>query len=819
MRVAASMDCFTYSASSPSIWSERTSAGLSSLAAPHLRRRCCGPKVSAPFSTRNNGWLTPGGQAAKLPGCIRAVKGTEKPSLDVNSWTKAPSNVPLIEKDNKESVGEELSKTYAAWAKAVEEVANDLLVDVNSGLSSMAVEEKRSRFGWNELAKPESKPFWKLVAEQFDDTLVQILLAAAGVSFILALTDVEEGQTAGIESFTEPIIILSIIVLNAIIGVWQESKAENTVQALKQMQSESARVLRNGNEVAELPARELVPGDIVELRAGDKVSADMRVAFLKSGTIRLQQASLTGESQPVLKQSEGAFEEDIELQGKENMVFSGTTVTNGMCVCIVTNTGMDTELGKIQAQIQDASLANYDSPLTRKLEEFADSLTKFVGAICVLVWLVNYKYFLTWDVSSSFPSNIDFNLEQATYYFKVAVALAVAAIPEGLPAVITTCLALGTRRMAEENAIVRKLPSVETLGCTTVICSDKTGTLTTNEMSVVQIASMQECGKMQCLTVTGTSYNPLDGEVVGLQGDLDSNIDALAQVCSVCNDAGIQFKDTRYIASGMPTEAALLVLVEKLGLQRMKAKTSCVGGQDKSGGKGLARKASGEEQSNPSTSGDAGGDHNEDFGNEYGPPLPTQEELREMEHRRLWKATTTSPPKPDSKKQYLEKELAEEVEARLARILGAQDKSKKHDKKRKKSTDFLGYLGSQSTFDKAKKHRKHAEVPSSSSSSSSSSSDSSSDSSEEERKGKKRSKKQRHGKGKKKTRKSKSRRVDNSSAEYTSTDSSDSEDGHFYANKKNFYKANQYDFLEDRSKKVREFKEGGQSIKIDTFSG
>ncbi|MCO5579735.1 hypothetical protein L7F22_033595 [Adiantum nelumboides] len=587
MRVAASMDCFTYSASSPSIRSERTSAGLSSLAAPHLRRRYCGPKVSALSSTRNNGWLTPGGQAAKLPGCIRAVKGTEKPSLDVNSWTKAPSNVPLIEKDNKESVGQELSKTYAAWAKPAEEVADDLLVDVNLGLSSMAVEEKRSRFGWNELAKPESKPFWKLVAEQFDDTLVQILLAAAGVSFILALTDVEEGQTAGIESFTEPIIILSIIVLNAIIGVWQESKAENTVQALKQMQSESARVLRNGNEVAELPARELVPGDIVELRAGDKVSADMRVAYLKSGTIRLQQASLTGESQPVLKQSEGAFEEDIELQGKENMVFSGTTVTNGMCVCIVTNTGMDTELGKIQAQIQDASLANYDSPLTRKLEEFADSLTKFVGAICVIVWLVNYKYFLTWDASSSFPSNIDFNLEQATYYFKVAVALAVAAIPEGLPAVITTCLALGTRRMAEENAIVRKLPSVETLGCTTVICSDKTGTLTTNEMSVVQIASMQECGKMQCLTVTGTSYNPLDGKVVGLQGDLDSNIDALTQVCSVCNDAGIQCKDTRYIANGMPTEAALLVLVEKLGLQRMNAKTSCVGGQDKNGGKGL----------------------------------------------------------------------------------------------------------------------------------------------------------------------------------------------------------------------------------------
>ncbi|MCO5574561.1 hypothetical protein L7F22_028349 [Adiantum nelumboides] len=252
--------------------------------------------------------------------------------------------------------------------------------------------------------------------------------------------------------------------------------------------------------------------------------------------------------------------------------------------------------------------------------------------------------------------------------------------------------------------------------------------------------------------------------------------------------------------------------------------------------------ASGEGQSNPSTSGDAGRDHHEDFGNEYGPPLPAQEELREMEHRRLvgeatnlmlnfakdpklakymsktafqdvqaqLRATTTSPPKPESKKQYSEKELEEEIDARLARILGAQKQGRKHGRKRKKSTNFNGYLGSQSTFDKAKKHKKYATVPSSSSSS-----ESSSESSEEER-SKKRSTRHRHGKGK---RKSRSRRADDSSTADSSTDSSESEDGHFYANKKNFYKANQYDFLEDKSKKVREFKEGGQSIKFETFSG
>ncbi|MCO5582100.1 hypothetical protein L7F22_035990 [Adiantum nelumboides] len=223
----------------------------------------------------------------------------------------------------------------------------------------------------------------------------------------------------------------------------------------------------------------------------------------------------------------------------------------------------------------------------------------------------------------------------------------------------------------------------------------------------------------------------------------------------------------------------------------------------------------------------------------------TQEELREMEHRRLVgeamnlmvnfakhlklakymsdtafqdvqaqrKATTTSPSKLDSKKQYSEKELEEEMDARLARILGAQKQGKKHDRKRKKSTDFPGYLGSQSTFEKAKKHKKRAAVPSSSSS------DRSSESSEEERRSKKRSKRHRHEKGKRKTRKSRSRRVDDTSTEDSSTDSSDSEDRHFYANKKNFYKATQYDFLEDESKKVREFKEGGQSIKFETFSG
>ncbi|CAK9231707.1 unnamed protein product [Sphagnum troendelagicum] len=418
---------------------------------------------------------------------------------------------------------------------------------MSSGLTASAVEMQRTTFGWNELEKGKKKPFWELVTEQFDDTLVQILLVAAAVSFVLALSDVNKMSEVGIEAFTEPLIISAIVLLNAVIGVWQESKAESTLEALKEMQSEAARVLREGIQIMDLPARELVPGDIVELRAGDKVAADMRVAALKSGTVRLQQASLTGESEPVLKQIKEGSDEDIELQGKECMVFAGTTVTNGTCVCVVTETGMATEIGKIQSQIQDAAKEDYDTPLTQKLDEFANLLTKVVGTICVLVWLVNYRKFhflVAW-----------------CGMMKVAVALAVAAIPEGLPAVITTCLALGTRRMAEENAIVRKLPSVETLGCTSVICSDKTGTLTTNQQSVVRLVGVQAPEELRTFMVSGTSYDPRDGEVVGLPDVLDMNLQSIAQVCALCNDAGIQYKSGGFSAVGMPTEAAMKLVM------------------------------------------------------------------------------------------------------------------------------------------------------------------------------------------------------------------------------------------------------------------
>lgn len=457
------------------------------------------------------------------------------------------------------------SVDFPAWARTSEEVANYFRVDVGQGLGESEVKVRREIYGWNELERPKGKDFLGLVIEQFDDALVQVLIAAAVVSFLLAFSDAKEG--GGLEEFTEPLIIVAIVVLNAVIGVWQESRAEDSLEALKQMQSETASVIRNGKEILELPARELVPGDIVEIRAGDKVPADLRIFKLKSGIIRLTQSSLTGESQPVLKQIEKVDLEDIELQGKECMAFAGTTVSQGSCLGIVTETGMGTEIGKIQTQITEASIENYDTPLTRKLDEFSDLLTKVVGAICVSVWLINYKYFISWDASSGFPGNFEFDLNQATYYFKVAVALAVAAIPEGLPAVITTCLALGTQRMAKENAVVRRLPSVETLGCTTVICSDKTGTLTTNQMSVTEFAvpGVLPNGSLVRYTVKGNTYNPRDGKVENLSS-LNANLQMMAQICAICNDASIVWKNGSYSATGMPTEAALKVLVEKLGV-------------------------------------------------------------------------------------------------------------------------------------------------------------------------------------------------------------------------------------------------------------
>lgn len=457
-------------------------------------------------------------------------------------------------------------ETYPAWAKDVRECVEKYQVNPDLGLSSEEVENKRKIYGYNELEKHEGTSIFKLILEQFNDTLVRILLAAAVVSFVLAWYDGEEGGEMEITAFVEPLVIFLILIVNAIVGIWQENNAEKALEALKEIQSEQASVIRNGKRTS-IVAKDLVPGDIVELRVGDKVPADMRVLRLVSSTFRVEQGSLTGESEAVSKTAK-AVPEDTDIQGKKCMVFAGTTVVNGNCICVVTQTGMSTELGQVHSQIQEASQSEDDTPLKKKLNEFGELLTAIIGVICALVWLINVKYFLTWEYVDGWPANFKFSFEKCTYYFEIAVALAVAAIPEGLPAVITTCLALGTRKMAQKNALVRKLPSVETLGCTTVICSDKTGTLTTNQMAVAKIVALgSRVGTLRAFDVEGTTYDPLDGKIIGwLGGQLDANLQMVAKIAAVCNDAGVERSGHHFVANGMPTEAALKVLVEKMGL-------------------------------------------------------------------------------------------------------------------------------------------------------------------------------------------------------------------------------------------------------------
>ncbi|TYH09616.1 hypothetical protein ES288_A07G110700v1 [Gossypium darwinii] len=470
-------------------------------------------------------------------------------------------------KREKVSAASSKVENFPAWAKDVKQCEENFQTNRELGLSSAEVEKRREIYGWNELEKHEGTSIFQLILEQFNDTLVRILLLAAIISFVLAWLDGDEGGEKEITAFVEPLVIFLILIVNAIVGIWQESNAEKALEALKEIQSEQANVVRDGKKVSNLPAKELVPGDIVELRVGDKVPADMRVLTLISSTVRVEQGSLTGESEAVSKTAK-VVPENTDIQGKKCMVFAGTTVVNGNCICMVTQIGMNTEIGKVHSQIHEASQSDDDTPLKKKLNEFGEALTMIIGVVCALVWLINVKYFLSWEYVDGWASNFKFSFEKCTYYFEIAVALAVAAIPEGLPAVITTCLALGTRKMAQKNALVRKLPSVETLGCTTVICSDKTGTLTTNQMAVSKLIAIgSRPAILRAFDVEGITYNPFDGKIRGwAAGEMDANLQMIAKICAVCNDAGVEQSGSHYVATGMPTEAALKVLVEKMGL-------------------------------------------------------------------------------------------------------------------------------------------------------------------------------------------------------------------------------------------------------------
>ncbi|THH05080.1 hypothetical protein EW145_g5060 [Phellinidium pouzarii] len=456
----------------------------------------------------------------------------------------------------------------AAWTKSPEDVLAHFRVDPLNGLSPDHVLKNRERYGKNgmrihlQLPEDPSTPLWELILEQFKDQLVLILLASAFISFILALLEESDGTSSRATAFVEPLVILLILVANAAVGVIQETNAEKAIDALKEYSPDEATVIRSG-QIGRVHASELVPGDIISVAVGDKVPADCRLLSISSSSFRVDQAILTGESVSVNKYVDAVPDLQAVKQDMTNMLFSGTTVVNGASRAVIVFTGQKTAIGDIHLSI--SSQISEKTPLKRKLDDFGDMLAKVITVICILVWLVNIRHF-------SDPSHHG-TLKGAIYYFKIAVALAVAAIPEGLAAVITACLALGTKKMAQKNAIVRNLPSVETLGCTNVICSDKTGTLTTNQMSVSRFSLVTPDARVRDYSVEGTTYAP-EGQIKSVDGKNASSephtepFQRLAEISALCNDAKVVFDVTKnsYSCVGEPTEAALRVLAEKLGV-------------------------------------------------------------------------------------------------------------------------------------------------------------------------------------------------------------------------------------------------------------
>ncbi|MCA9200514.1 MAG: HAD-IC family P-type ATPase, partial [Planctomycetales bacterium] len=336
------------------------------------------------------------------------------------------------------------------------------------GISSEEAKVRLDRFGPNQLQERKKTSAWMRLLLQFHNPLIYVLLATAGATALL-----QHGVDTG--------VILGVVVINAIIGFIQESKAEQAIESLKQMLAPLAVAIRGGTKMR-LPAVELVPGDMVLLEGGDKVPADLRLVRVKN--LQIDEAPLTGESMPVTK-TDDALQGEVSLGDRRNLAFAGTLVTNGTAAGVVVSTGDSTQIGRIAGMLQDVE--GVDTPLIRRLASFSKVITVAIVVFCVFVFIVGV---LTGQTVSDM--------------LMAAVALAVSAIPEGLPAIMTIALAIGVKRMAVRNAVVRKLPAVEALGSATVICSDKTGTLTRNEMTVTQLVTCE--GKFG---VTGSGYEPI----------------------------------------------------------------------------------------------------------------------------------------------------------------------------------------------------------------------------------------------------------------------------------------------------------------------
>lgn len=404
-----------------------------------------------------------------------------------------------------------------SYTQSVQQVLLDLGVD-HSGLSSAQAQERLAKYGPNKLKEAEKPTLIQRFIAQLKDPMLIILMIAAAVSAVT-------GMVAGESEWAEVIIILAVVLLNAILGVIQESKAEAAIEALQTMTAATCKVMRDGKTIA-LHSDELVPGDVILLEAGDAVPADGRI--IENASMKIEEAALTGESVPVNKVLEALGmadgQNDVPLGDRKNMCYMGSTVVYGRGKAVITETGMHTEMGKIAGAL--AATAEEQTPLQRKLDELGALLSKLVLGICVFIFAFNL--FMARGQLSQAGHTLSVILET----FMVAVSLAVAAIPEGLATVVTVVLSIGVTKMSQRNAVIRRLTAVETLGCTKVICSDKTGTLTQNKMTVV---------------------------------DHMGDAKLVAAAMALCSDAVLNDADQ---AEGEPTECALVHFACSLGLKK-----------------------------------------------------------------------------------------------------------------------------------------------------------------------------------------------------------------------------------------------------------